>query len=108
MVCRCPVQSWKLYLKGSPVTLEQKLCAMEICCLIKLANCQESISVQVLRDHSHITFYKKGVGQAKYDNCIMVGMGGAPKIWWIMLLLLEFIGDTKLWIDFSGVLDNNK
>ena len=23
MVCRCPFQSWKLYLKGSPLTLEQ-------------------------------------------------------------------------------------
>ena len=31
MVCRCPFQSWKLYLKGSPLALEQKFCAVEIC-----------------------------------------------------------------------------
>ena len=40
-------------------------------------------------------FKEGGVGQAKYDNCIPVRRVGAPKIWWIMLLLLELIGNSN-------------
>ena len=75
MVCRCPFQSWKLYLKGSPLTLVQKL--WKICSPINHANCQI---------YSNVDMFVTKTSQEGLEVAIADQI---PEAWWLISMIAK-------------------
>ena len=93
MVCRCPFQGWILYLKGSPLTLEQKLCAVEICSLIKRVNCQNvfkcwHVCYKNNRKRLRSCKRRSGCWYVQQPTGLMILRGQGPDRW--TFAILEF------------------